>query len=404
MGISHSKTINYSECEKNKFSDLYKACLENDLRLVHSLLAASSFDMINCHEINGSTALHLAVECGHIEIVRLLLHDYGALKHLLDSQNRTAFELTQTDEIRQLFQRSRLNGNRFCNETLCSIQFNMKESDEEENIPSERVEHRQNRGSVLDETIYMPYQYPDGFFTRLIDKMMSYKPGTDQFISKTTHILSNLIEQYIGPTNKQYHKAKVLVKQYYETGRVDSLLRLHTLETPLYTYINEKKENSECMAAAIYYSLRFLHARAFKGICFRGLSITTEELKDYRWADSNNNRYLVTKTFCSATRDITLAENFAEIRAFDQRNSVLVVFDFSNRCFSAIQLEKLSDRLPSISEFENEQEVLILPETIFRVTKVEQDLSKTTIYMTFYPYFRKYDNFMTLLAQNISKY
>jgi hypothetical protein len=352
--------------------------------------------MINCHEINGSTALHVAVECGHIEIVRILLHDYGVCRHLLYSENCTAFELAQTDEIRQLFQRSELNGNRFFNETSFSTQFSMEESDEEGN----KVERRQNRGSILDESIHMIYQSPDGFFTRLSDKIMPYKPGSDQFISKTSDILSNLIEEYIGSTNRQYNKAKLLVKQYYETGRVDSLLRLYTLETPLYTYINENQENTECVAAAVYYSLRFLRARAFKGICFRGLNMTTEESKEYRWAEENNNRYLVTKTFSSTTRNIILAEHFAEVRAFGQRKPILVVFNFVSTCFRAIQLEKLSDQLPSISEIEDEQEVLILPQTVFRVTNVEQDLSKTTIYLTFYPYFREYEDFMTLLAQN----
>ncbi|CAF1552201.1 unnamed protein product, partial [Rotaria sordida] len=348
--------------------------------------------MINCHEMNGSTALHISVECGHIEIVRFLLHDYGVLRHLTDSQDRTAFELAKTDEIRQLFHRLPIYGNRFCNETINSVQFTIKEFDEKNNVPSGRVEGHENRRTIADEKSHRLYQQPDSLFMRFSDKLMPYKAGNDEFILKTWDVLLSLIDQYIGSTNKQYHKAKILIKQYYETGRPDSLIRLYTLETPFYLHINEKKETSECLASAIYYSLRFLHPRAFTGLCYRGLSMTMEELEDYQWATRKTRRYLVTNTFCSATRDINLAQNFAEIRAFGQRKPVLIVFDFYSRCWTAIQLEKLSDKLPSISEMESEQEVLILPRSTFHVEKVESDSPIATIYLTFYPLHQEIDD------------
>ncbi|CAF1444949.1 unnamed protein product [Didymodactylos carnosus] len=309
MGISHSKTINHNEYDKNKFSDLYNACLENDIDLVQSLVATSSFEMINCHEINGSTALHIAIECGHTEIVRFLLHDYGVFRHLLDSQGRTAFELAQTDEIRQLFHRSRTDGNRFCNEMV--LQFTVKESDEKKNVPCGRVEGHENYRSIANEKTHRLYRQPDSLFMRISDKIMPYKP--------------------------------------------------------------------------VYYSLRFLHPRSFKGLCYRGLSMTMEELKDYQWATEKTSRYLVTNTFCSATRDINVAQNFA------------------NNCWTAIQLEKLSDQLPSISEIEDEREVLILSGSTFRVTKVESELPIAKIYLTFYPLDQELDDYSTVLAQIISE-
>ncbi|CAF0900645.1 unnamed protein product, partial [Didymodactylos carnosus] len=311
----------------DQFSDLYNACLENDIDLVQSLVATSSFEMINYHEINGSTALHIAIECGHTEIVRFLLHDYGVFRHLLDSQGRTAFELAQTDEIRQLFHRSRTDGNRFCNEMV--LQFTVKESDEKKNVPCGRVEGHENYRSVANEKTHRLYRQPDSLFMRISDKIMPYKP--------------------------------------------------------------------------VYYSLRFLHPRSFKGLCYRGLSMTMEELKDYQWATEKTSRYLVTNTFCSATRDINVAQNFAKVRAFDQRNPVLIVFDFFSNCWTAIQLEKLSDQLPSISEIEDEREVLILPGSTFRVTKVESELPIAKIYLTFYPLDQELDDYSTVLAQIISE-
>ncbi|CAF2052430.1 unnamed protein product, partial [Rotaria magnacalcarata] len=338
MGLSYSKTINRNECDSNKFSDLYKACLENDIDLVQSLLSTSSFEMMHCHEMNGSTALHVAVECGHTEIVRLLLHDYEVFRHLRDSQGCTAFELAHSGEMRQLFKRSTLAGNRFYDDTNGLAVFTVAESDEKQNIPCERVEGHQNYRSSLDEHTHRFYQHPGGLLTRLSDKIISYKP-----------------------------------------------------------------ETSEYLALPIYYSLRFLYPRAFKGICFRGLSRTMEELKDYRWGLEKTSRYLVTNTFCSTTKDINCAEGYAKVRAWDQRIPVLIVFEFSSKCFTAIQLEKLSNQLPSISEIESEREVLILPRTTFRVQKVEQHASQAAIYLTFYPHDREIDEYFTLLAHNISE-
>ncbi|CAF3680708.1 unnamed protein product [Rotaria socialis] len=360
--------------------------------------------MIHCHETNGSTALHVAVECGHTEIVRLLLHDYGVCRHLPDSQGCTAFELAKTDKMRQLFKRSTLIENRFYDETNRSAVFTVTESDENQNIPFGRVEGHQNYGSILDEHTHKIYQHPNGLLTRLSDKIISYKPGNNQFISKASDVLLNVIDQHIDLTNAQYRKAKVLVKQYYETGRVNSLIRLYTLETPFYTFINQNRETSEYLAIPIYYSLRFLYPRAFKGICYCGLSMTVEELKDYRWGLEKTSRYLVTNTFFSTTKNIDCAQGYAEVRAWDQRIPVLIVFDFSSKCFTAIQLEKLSNQLPSISEIESEQEVLILPRTTFRVQKVEQNVSQAAIYLTFYPHDKEIDEYYTLLAHNISEY
>ena len=403
MGVSHSKTMKNNEYDKDKFSDLYKACLENDLDLVHTLVATSTFEMINYHEMNGGTALHIAVEWDHTEIVRFLLHDYGVLRHLLDSQGRTAFELAQTDEIRQLFYRTRTDGNRFCNETSCSILFTIKKSDEEKNIPCSRVQGHESHASIANENSHRLYQQPDSLFMRISDKIMPYKPGNDEFISTTCDALLNLVDQYLVSTNKEYHKARILIKQYDETGRADSLIRLYTIETPFYKHINQTKETSECLASAIYYSLRFLHSRSFKGRCYRGLRMTTEELKDYQWASGKNSRYLVTNTFCSATRDIDLALAFAEARVSDQRDPVLIVFEFFCNCWAAIQLEKLSDQLPSISEMEGEREVLILPRSTFHVTEVEPDLPIAKIYLTFYPLDQELDDYSTVLAQIISE-
>jgi hypothetical protein len=268
------------------------------------------------------------------------------------------------------------NRNRFYDTTIYSTQFTFHEINGNENIPSDRVQGHQNFISVRNYHAEEVYPYYNNAFKILSNKISPYRSGNDKEIIKQTGILSTIIDEHIGLTNKQYQKAKLLVKEFYETGKVEPLIRLYTLETPFYSYINQEKQSSDHLASPIYNALQFLHPRAFEGISYRGLSMTSEDLKAYQWAEKNINRYLITNTFCSTIRDILSAQGYAEARAYDQRKPVLMVFEFLKRSLTAIQLEKLSNQLPAISEIEDEQEILILPRTTFYVTAIEQqDLS-----------------------------
>jgi ankyrin repeat protein len=100
MGLRQSTGDAPTLSTNQRFSDLYTACSQNDLDLVRVLLQSSTFEEINTHEINGSTALHLAVQLVHVDLVRLLLDEYGVCRHRTDSQGHTAFQLATTDEIR----------------------------------------------------------------------------------------------------------------------------------------------------------------------------------------------------------------------------------------------------------------------------------------------------------------
>ncbi|CAF4768009.1 unnamed protein product [Rotaria sp. Silwood1] len=53
--------------------------------------------------------------------------------------------------------------------------------------------------------------------------------------------------------------------------------------------------------------------------------------------------------------------------------NVLMIIDFLQPCSTAIALFTLTSDLPRISQHEDEEEVLILPETIFRVKHIEED-------------------------------
>ncbi|CAF2500663.1 unnamed protein product [Rotaria sp. Silwood2] len=92
-----------------------------------------------------------------------------------------------------------------------------------------------------------------------------------------------------------------------------------------------------------------------------------------------------TRNFSSTSKNKIVPSIFSGFAAprLDNLYSVLLVFEFSSPCSTAIDLTQVSDRLPTISQFEHEEEVLILPYTLFKVTKVteETDTEPFSIYL-----------------------
>jgi hypothetical protein len=50
-----------------------------------------------------------------------------------------------------------------------------------------------------------------------------------------------------------------------------------------------------------------------------------------------------------------------------------MAFEFPELCPTAINLNKISEQLPALSEFEDEAEVLLLPFTLFKVKDIFTD-------------------------------
>ena len=188
-------------------------------------------------------------------------------------------------------------------------------------------------------------------------------------------LVQNLIYESVGPSNVDYRKVKELLNQFLTTGKGELLIRIYTVETPFYGKVTTDKALSAAFASVIRNSAD-LSNKAFSGICFRGLSMTVNNLQEYQWAMQKKNRYLEINTFCSCTLDLELAMGFADARTCDRRVPVLMHFQFTNRCRSAILLGTLSD-------FEDEQEVLIFPGIIFSVSDIQQTETSTTIYLVY---------------------
>ncbi len=120
------------------------------------MLLTIPYDQLNQLEPNGSTPLHAATYFGHLDIVRLLLHEYSCQRHLRNYRGFTAYEEAQTDEMRQLYHRPS-NENRFnddlndTKQTFEIVSSSINENDNDDNIAE--PDHRYLIGYETNEEI-----------------------------------------------------------------------------------------------------------------------------------------------------------------------------------------------------------------------------------------------------------
>ncbi|CAF3006700.1 unnamed protein product [Rotaria sp. Silwood2] len=375
----------HGSVNNNIITDLYQACSQGNYEFVLQLLESSSFEAINRLEANGSTALHVAVEKGYTNIVALLLDTYGIMRHLTNRDGRTAFELARTNEMRRLFQRPSSSGNRFYGDDSFVAMFTAVLKNKKQNYNQQTSSERVQRYETLEDLRHHQiYEVQGQYWKEVINgfKSFTFQQPEESIRQQQASELQSLVDQYIRSSHQQYAKANELANSFRTKGEVESLIRLYTLETPFYRYINSGKESSAKLALPLMRSMASVRDRAFTGICYRGLSMTKQDLKAYERAKQNKDQCLETNTFCSTTTDIAQAIFYAEANENGQRQKALMVFEFPTSCETAIRLEKISDELPCLSDFEDEKEILVMPGVLFSVTEIQETKSLTTIHLT----------------------
>jgi hypothetical protein len=183
--------------------------------------------------------------------------------------------------------------------------------------------------------------------------------------------LQEFIDKHVTSAHPEYHKACELLSKYAKTKKAEHLLRLYSLESPFYRQLGIG-DKSKCLLILLLFRLNSLKARAFHGRTYRGLSLTTTDFRAYRWALRKKGSIISMRSFCSTSVDEIVARRFMSTSC-SEKLSVLMSFDFLQPCDTAIQLYASSDKLPCISDFEDEHEVLLLPNTIFHVVSIRNE-------------------------------
>ncbi|CAF1468100.1 unnamed protein product [Rotaria sordida] len=353
-------------------SKFYLACRNGDFATVQKLLPNMSDDEKNRTEPNGSTALHAATYYGHHDIVKLLLEN-GCATWIRNNYKNTPYDEAQDEEMRELFRRpNRANGsNRFASTDDCfsivtrNFGKDNDEIDGDDNISKGWVKGYKHIGT---------FEERETNIKQIVHaQMMKYCLKKFQ-ISDTCKDLLKLLKKSLNAdseSNKQEdcRLARSSFEKFLTEQDVDELIRVYTLETAFYGALQTK---GDLFAIELYSRLSSLQDRAFKGgKTYRGLGTTDDSLQVYRWAAKDKSRMIEIRTMTSTSLLDSVAIRFAKDSIANDKTKkklpILYIIEFPEVCYTAIDLNM--DK--PITKYPHEQEILLLPGTLFEVHDVQ---------------------------------
>lgn len=325
---------------KQKTSEFYYACRDNDIDKVHRLLNEHSIEELDHMEPNGSTALHAASYYQHDQIVELLL-ERGFTRRIVNKYNNTPFKEASTDRIRDLLSRPK-NSCRFGG----GIPFEL----EKRIWISLDDDHHHLRQHVFDDA-YEGERLEYGLF----------------------HCIQIL--EALGVDMSETGVIRRLFRRAVEEKDPTRLIQAYTAETDFYKKINDylllpNVTPNETIAEFIdTISLnRQLHEKySYIGKCYRSIRIQwSSDLNFYKVGTKLTNR-----CFISTTKSRHVAEEYVgkdpNDRSQDYPVPVLFIFEIRQKR-TALDIENLS-------EYPNEEEVLISINKTFKVIHVTSKLN-----------------------------
>jgi hypothetical protein len=198
---------------------------------------------------------------------------------------------------------------------------------------------------------------------RLLRKLFSLRTEPE-----ACEVIRNIIRRFTGD-KKTYNNLMTPFNRFIQTKKADHLLTLYTKHMTL-CGIFQMENNA--YTTLLYLYLRTIVNRAFgPGETFRGMVISDSTIyqatiNEYLWAKQNNEYVLETRAFQSTSKDRAIAEGY--IAAYRPENqpsfAILCHYTFPVRCTTALDVQ-------DISQYPDEEEILISPLTLFKVTKIE---------------------------------
>ncbi|CAF1184365.1 unnamed protein product [Didymodactylos carnosus] len=337
-----------------KINDFYSACENGDVILVNEILNFIPYEQIDKkNKTTGDTGLHAAAANGHANIVKLLL-DFGADAIIANKEMKTPYEVASNEDIKKLFHRRLHSSNRFIEADIkqaAEIKFFNKSSNDDD-IPLNNYANGHRTVTDTIESQLLTALYQSNYPTRKLVQIIMEKRFAEQFI--------NLVET--------------------KEKKIEKLLQLYTLNSCLPELLHD---DPTTLTALVYLHLKELKLGAFQGVTFRGVTMNDEDLNIYHWAQENNG-IIEIKVLSSTSLSEEVARHF--VTPSDRRHKVLMQLIFPIHCYTAINLNCIADKLPTISRYPEELEVLVLPFTLFRVECVQRDR----------------DNYWRMILKNVS--
>ena len=384
--VSKPQPSKSKENETMKSNLFIEACQSGDIKQVTLLLKTITPAGINKIDLNtGSTPLHLAVYYNHIDIVRLLVN-YGAMRNILNYENKIPSDYASTMEMKKLFERltnensSRFVGNDSSKEaddeiewsqnTLSATQFFMeyesnlsyigqwdinqtfevlRRAPELENIPGMDIvwdlfeKARENNDAKY---LIQAYTVESKFYKILNQKLAQKRSKKSVFNNK----------------NPQIQNSMAIFNQGFAIGQALLTGKVQTDNSEVTDWVHRYM--------GTIHSLIYQPNFQFHGLTYRGMWIKEKNLLHY----SGEQLYMCNKTLISTSKNYEVAKRFIdESMPLDGQIPVMCVYLIdSYTSFKVIDIH-------TISEYPEEEEVLIFPGIPFEIRKIEMNTTTNII-------------------------
>jgi hypothetical protein len=309
------------------------------------------------------TALHMDSYFGHNEAVQLLLTN-NAFKSLENISYRlTSYDGLRMEEIKELFRK---------NSDLFHSYKEIPGDDyiEWSLIDNNLIEKRKRFRDEID--IYKTYDNQHHLITKLLIEVIQYYLNEyliqqEQFSRDEIQKLEFYFKQAIEEQNylKYFIKAYTLTNNFYRVlNKHLALYILDYFDTSSYSSTPTKYRLINCLIHIVTLLIHHpdIHKYIYTGTTYRGLIMTTNHLKHY-----TIGAHILNRSFLSTSKDRSIAQMFAgnileETSDPHGLASVPVLLKY------IIKQNETAIDIEHMSMVQDEEEVLILPFSVFRIT------------------------------------
>jgi hypothetical protein len=332
--------------------NFYSACLEGDLKKARETI---TYPSLNQGDTDGNTPLHIVSSKGYTELVQLLFQ-YHADPTLKNKAGLTAEQMAKDDDIKNLFKgqmRPKTDVEHFVDSTNEVEWFdNCKNA---YRIANENREHMK-RWLLQVPLKKLLEEINVGYIDKIEFPNQTCKEQIQDYLK--------LAIEYEQPAGLIYAYSSggtgFCTKLNYDLAEIGSNFRfLSTQNLSNSGYLDNEapKGLGQHIFAAILMNHPIFDPYFKTGTTYRGMSMTRGELEQYKEGD-----IVLTRSFFSTYEDENVAKLFIP---YDEKEKIPAM------CIYKVINPRSSLYIEELSNFPAEKEVLIVPFTVFRVTKID---------------------------------
>ncbi|CAF0828593.1 unnamed protein product [Rotaria sp. Silwood1] len=319
----------------------------------------------------GNIELHIASCDRHKESIQMLLTD-NVLQSLLQNMSNPATSHNQSriDEIKELHQQAA---------NLLYPQENIQETDyiQWSLIGNNLIKISKEFREQID--LYKTYDNQHHHITKLLIEIIDYY--LNEYLVQQEHFSINeakTIESCFKQAIEEQNYLKYFIKAYTLTNNFYRILNKHLalyildyFDKSSYSSLPTKYRLINCLVHIVTLVINHpdIHKYRYDGICYRGVLMTKNDLKNYAI-----DNHILNRSFLSTSKNRSVAEIFADNNKQNilentleyhhdlSQVSVLLKYNIKQNQ-TAIDIEHLS-------MIRDEKEVLILPFSVFQVKHI----------------------------------